>query len=436
MPWSFPPATNQPPGQGTTPPMRLYGRGAPRWRRMAMATHAIRTVRVRSNPDAPWRTNDGLTLIELLITIAILGVVVIAVMTGITTLTTAVSLHQQESNIGVALRSAVEAVENDAYIPCTHFSTPQPYAIPTTTVTGVYTPFITTITNGPGTAVYWGSGTIPGDQCGATVGSSSDTDYGLQQVTIEAYEQNGGPASDTMTVLKSDRPIFSDSATGWTSSTWGGSYPTMLVSTQLSIGTASALNVNGDLAVNSSSSTAVSLGSTTTSWLHTGQFLTSDSTPTGICASCTYYEGGNGNPNTWPVPPQTPANGMPSGFSGLPAAPAGRQCTSTSAPATWNPIPTGIYCLSGGLTFPASTTVTSAPGGVFFYVSGGAVTIPSTDTVNISAPSSGTWAGVLIWQASSDVSGVALGGSGYSLLQGSVWAPSVSVTGTVTVGLL
>lgn len=83
---------------------------------------------------------------------------------------------------------------------------------------------------------------------------------------------------------------------------------------------------------------------------------------------------------------------------------------------TLNP---GTYYLEGGLSISGGS-IQSSGGGVTFYVEGGSVSM-SGGTINLNAPTSGTWEGILIFQSRTNSAGLNLSG-GTQTYSGAVYA--------------
>ena len=154
-------------------------------------------------------------------------------------------------------------------------------------------------------------------------------------------------------------------------------------------------------------------------------------------------------------PSQCPVNGIPAVGDPLSYLNSNPPCTScngggkldvkgtqTVSPGTYSSITVnaganatfspGTYIIDGnkGLTINGGATVTGT--GVTFYLTGSAnVTINggtgSAPTVQFSAPNSGTYAGVLFWQAPGDTSVAKIDGSSTSYYQGGLYFPSAEL---------
>lgn len=99
----------------------------------------------------------------------------------------------------------------------------------------------------------------------------------------------------------------------------------------------------------------------------------------------------------------------------------------------------GIYIIEAGMKLTGNTpltlgaTLADGTNGVFFYVTGGSVTIGGTASITLSAISAGPYAsiygGILLYQVSSDTSPMVLdGSSAATTLNGAIAAPGATVT--------
>jgi hypothetical protein len=87
----------------------------------------------------------------------------------------------------------------------------------------------------------------------------------------------------------------------------------------------------------------------------------------------------------------------------------------------------GIYVINGGyLTFGSGTQ--KGGDGVFFYLENGAsLTIDNSANVNLSAPTSGTYSGVLFYQQASDTQALSIAGGSSAVMNGAIYAPGAAV---------
>jgi Flp pilus assembly protein TadG len=88
----------------------------------------------------------------------------------------------------------------------------------------------------------------------------------------------------------------------------------------------------------------------------------------------------------------------------------------------------GTYVIHGGTLHFLSATATGGSG-VFFYLTGNAsVTIDNGANVTLSAASSGTYSGTLIFQDPADTQALSIQGGASTNLSGAIYAPSSNVT--------
>lgn len=130
------------------------------------------------------RRDAGETLVELLMTVVILGIATAGISGALLVSTKASALHQQQALAQNALRSWAEQVGAGAYTPCAaagSFGAPSP-ALPTGLTAAV-------------SAVQYWNGTAFTGTCGA--------DTGIQRVTLRITATNGlsAPLTDTVAVV-------------------------------------------------------------------------------------------------------------------------------------------------------------------------------------------------------------------------------------------
>jgi hypothetical protein len=211
-------------------------------------------------------------------------------------------------------------------------------------------------------------------------------------------------------------------------------------SPSMTMNSGSSVTASCGVAVNSTGSPALTVNSGTT-----------------LTATSINVTGGdlvNGSPTMSPSP-TLGAAAVADPFASL-AAPSTTPCgATTSSPytgapgnqsmsgtVTFNP---GVYC--GGINMNGSTTATFTPGtyvftgpvnvgtgssmtgnGVTFYFSSGSLTMNSGTSENLVAPTSGTYAGILIDQDKSDTSAMILNTDSSSVLQGAIYLPKAQLT--------
>jgi hypothetical protein len=107
---------------------------------------------------------------------------------------------------------------------------------------------------------------------------------------------------------------------------------------------------------------------------------------------------------------------------------AGAYCggivTSGTETITLNP---GLYIIKGGITESGSPTF-NGTGGVTLYFNTGGITGSGSGTFNLTAPGSGTYEGIAIYEDRSDSSPMALSGSMGNQINGTIYAPKASLT--------
>jgi hypothetical protein len=87
----------------------------------------------------------------------------------------------------------------------------------------------------------------------------------------------------------------------------------------------------------------------------------------------------------------------------------------------------GVYNFSGGFTNNNNAAQTMSGTGVTFYASGGII-VGSKCTVNLSAPTTGNTAGVLVYQPVSDTSGFTINGASGGSWAGMIYLPAGQLT--------
>jgi hypothetical protein len=127
------------------------------------------------------------------------------------------------------------------------------------------------------------------------------------------------------------------------------------------------------------------------------------------------------------LPSQKPVN--LSGSSTLTISPGTYSSISVTGNArlTLNP---GVYDITGGFTVSNSAQVTGS--GVLIYNAGGAINFSGTSRVQLSAATTGPYAGVVLYQPLGNTQTISLGNSAVQMLQGVVYASGalVSESGT------
>jgi hypothetical protein len=190
---------------------------------------------------------------------------------------------------------------------------------------------------------------------------------------------------------------------------------------------AGLLTVNGPLVVNSTSSSAVRLTGSKTGTQVTispGDFrilqpgaCAGCNRSTVSCAGCawsgnqpwTSYSPSLPDPLRSLAAPARPADG---GCSGSVCNPGYYPATlSRTSNTTLNP---GIYFLNNGISITGTASLTCATpcaGGVMLYIAGGSATLAGGSTIDLPAPSSGTYKGIVMFQARTNSNPVKIAGN-------------------------
>jgi hypothetical protein len=98
---------------------------------------------------------------------------------------------------------------------------------------------------------------------------------------------------------------------------------------------------------------------------------------------------------------------------------------SSHSSLTLNP---GVYVVQNGISLGGQTTLTGSS--VTIYIQSGGVTMAGGATVSLSAPSSGTWQGILFYQDRADTTASNLVGGTGQAMNGVLYFPSASLTYT------
>ena len=88
----------------------------------------------------------------------------------------------------------------------------------------------------------------------------------------------------------------------------------------------------------------------------------------------------------------------------------------------------GVYVFQNGLAITNSPTITSAVGGVFFYISGGTFSESGGAAVNLTATNSGNYAGLLLWH--DGTTPITISNGGQLTFNGVLYAPHAKVSFT------
>ncbi len=100
---------------------------------------------------------------------------------------------------------------------------------------------------------------------------------------------------------------------------------------------------------------------------------------------------------------------------------------TTKSGATVNLTSSGTYSFNGNIILDSGTTF-NATGGVTLYFQSGTLTLNSGVNLSLTAPTTGTYAGIAIFQNCSDSSGIILNSGTTLALTGAIYAPAANLT--------
>jgi len=208
------------------------------------------------------------------------------------------------------------------------------------------------------------------------------------------------------------------------------------------IGMSSSSNLsmpNCGIVVNSASNNAISLSGTATITADSVGVVGNVSTPIGaITPTAVTGVAPAFDPLSWLTPPSfNPSSCLAdphlsgSGITTIgPAVAGGTVCyngLSVSGSHIVNLTP-GLYIINGAFSDSGSGAISGT--GVTFYFAppNGSLSLSGTSTLTISAPTSGTWNGILFYEDANDTHAMTVSGSGASVIQGIFYAPSADLT--------
>ena len=153
-----------------------------------------------------------------------------------------------------------------------------------------------------------------------------------------------------------------------------------------------------------------------------------------VCPTTTSYSPAVSDPYASLTPPSTSGLPAQSGCASGTAQPGVYASTLALSGIANCQLASGVYIFQNGLSLSNSAVLTSASGGVLIYITGGSFSVGGASSINVSAMTAGTYAGLVLWQASSDANTVAFSNGGSITLNGALYAPSaeVSLTGAAS----
>ena len=136
------------------------------------------------------RGEQGDTLVEVLITIAILGIAFVGILAGLGTAIRLSGIHRGQANADVVVVSAADSVKAQSYVACPSVTTSS-----YTPTSGVTLPTGWSASNVTIVSVQKWNGTTFQASCPAT-------DQGLQRITVKATSPDNGGSSEQVDVIK------------------------------------------------------------------------------------------------------------------------------------------------------------------------------------------------------------------------------------------
>ena len=94
----------------------------------------------------------------------------------------------------------------------------------------------------------------------------------------------------------------------------------------------------------------------------------------------------------------------------------------------------GLYIINGGFSFTGSGTITGSGVTIYLAPPNGSASLTGSGALNISAPTSGTYNGLLFYQDPNDTNSMKISGSSGSNMRGIFYAPNGSLTVTGSSG--
>ena len=159
---------------------------------------------------APAHTDEGFTLIEVIISIALISIAFVGILSAVSGLVLSGAENKNAAAVQAAVRNAatfIQSFDGAAYIPCGQVA-PTPAQAYQTDLAGASLPAGLTATIQPTDVQFWDGGALP--QAGFTPGCPGAGDQGLESVRVTVSSAGsanyGGAFSKSLTVLKRGTP--------------------------------------------------------------------------------------------------------------------------------------------------------------------------------------------------------------------------------------
>jgi prepilin-type N-terminal cleavage/methylation domain-containing protein len=143
-------------------------------------------------------SNDGFSLVEILITVAIVGITFTAILGGLITTITASAYQRKAATADTIVRSAAELVKDSVRNPYANCAGSGAYSL-----AGLSVPAGFSVTIQGVKYWNWDGQPVPGGY--AVKFTSNCSDHGMQQISIQAASSDG-QATETLQVIKRSVP--------------------------------------------------------------------------------------------------------------------------------------------------------------------------------------------------------------------------------------
>ncbi len=280
----------------------------------------------------------------------------------------------------------------------------------------------------------------PSDDATAAAAGWTSTD-GISGITLAAAESASSYSFDLLGVPRVSSPFSEGLTPGGTPASPFPPYPLLLLGAGSGTGTLltcdgnGQVNVGGTAYIDSASHGAAQLSGNASLSATLIDLLTGGTIATSGNASYSPQATGGGSSVSDPYASLT----APTGSTAAPPTTSGG--TTTYHPGVYasqltlsgnstNVFATGTYIFENGISTSGNASVSSAPGGVLFYVAGGQVSITGNGSLTLNPLASPPAKDMVIWQAATDTNPVWVAGNGLAhLISGTIYAPGAQVGG-------
>ena len=145
-------------------------------------------------------SDAGFSLVEIMITVAIVGITFTAILGGLIASITVSALQRKEATADAIVRSAAEVVKDSDKNPYKNCAGPSAYSLSGLSVPSGFSAKITDVQYWS-----WDGNPVPAGYAVGFKGSCPPSDNGIQQITIAATSTDG-QATETVQVIKRSVP--------------------------------------------------------------------------------------------------------------------------------------------------------------------------------------------------------------------------------------